>query len=1054
MTDIKIRTKWRIQLTLIALLVGVFGVSLGIPPVVARTMPALLLRAVQVSAGDQYTCALTNTSRLYCWGANGYGQLGDGTTLDRTTPSLVSQLSDVQSVSAGGHTCAVLTNGMLYCWGDNAAGQLGDGTRTGRTIPTLVADPSGSGGLGAIQSVSVGLLHTCAVTTAGLAYCWGENGFGQLGDGTTTGRLLPTLVRAPSGFGSLSGVKSISAVDYHTCAVLLNGQLYCWGRNQYGELGDGTFAPRSLPTLVMGLGGVQHIGAGHLHTCALDTAMQLYCWGNNAYGQLGDGTTVNRTSPVLVSDPNGAWAAVGGLQSVAAGRTHTCALTESGQAYCWGHNVWGELGDGSTTNRDMPTLVTGLGALQQISVGYSQTCAANAGGQLYCWGHNAWGALGNGSTTDQPSPVLVSDFYSPRTPVIFIPGILGSVLANTIAGQEQVVWPDVHAIADDNLDWGSPLDVLQLQPDGSTPAKNEPAYNTVHVRMSAAAGNWDGVVQQVQGNILGQVISNQVYAPLYQKFQALGYQAGVDLWAFPYDWRKAIPESSHNLAALVDQIRQQTGSTQVYLVAHSMGGLVARHYIADSNQAAKVKGLVLIGTPILGAPKTVASLQGLICTMDMDLVGYCLPRKEVVTDLIRNFPAFYALMPTTGYFQFYRGFYSAENQNLDVSQIYTNTLLGPNFQPALYTAATDFQTRLINDLTLNGQTWNNVPVTLIGGYQHQTIMQILKTTHCYVWKRLCFVSLVPHSLPIGDKTVPESSISLQNSSTNWRGQIPYYRFPYQHTELTQKEDVFSRIQCALGFACPSTLVASVTEMVNGIQIIAFGAQTIHVTDSENRHTGPTASDSTVNEEGIPGSFYQNTNDYTTVALIGGQNYTFEVQPNGVTPLDIRVIRSADDTVTETLLYTGIPASTATRIRLTGDPYLQNDWQLDVIGDGQVIQTVTPSAIFFDQQQIDTSAPDATIIQLSGTLGPQGWYEGTVLVTLTATDNPGGSGINRIEYAFSNQNQAHLYTAPFVVDAADVALLSVVAVDNAGNTQQTVSMQRVGPDKMFLPFLVR
>jgi len=189
-------------------------------------------------------------------------------------------------------------------------------------------------------------------------------------------------------------------------------------------------------------------------------------------------------------------------------------------------------------------------------------------------------------------------------------------------------------------------------------------------------------------------------------------------------------------------------------------------------------------------------------------------------------------------------------------------------------------------------------------------------------------------------------------------------------------------------------------------------------------------------------------------LIGGQNYTFEVQPNGVTPLDIRVIRSADDTVTETLLYTGIPASTATRIRLTGDPYLQNDWQLDVIGDGQVIQTVTPSAIFFDQQQIDTSAPDATIIQLSGTLGPQGWYEGTVLVTLTATDNPGGSGINRIEYAFSNQNQAHLYTAPFVVDAADVALLSVVAVDNAGNTQQTVSMQRVGPDKMFLPFLVR
>jgi alpha-tubulin suppressor-like RCC1 family protein/pimeloyl-ACP methyl ester carboxylesterase len=1004
-----------------------------------------LLQATQISAGNGYTCAISNNA-LYCWGRNSSGRLGDGTTTDKATPTLVSGVSGVQSVSAGsGHTCALVTGGQLYCWGDNYFGQLGDGTTTNKATPTLVSGVSG------VQSVSAGFGHTCALVTGGQLYCWGENWYGQLGDGTSgigNYKATPTLV------SGVSGVQSVSAGDEHTCALVTGGQLYCWGDNGFGQLGDGTTTYKATPTLVSGVSGVQSVSAGFGHTCALVTGGQLYCWGWNNHGQLGDGSTTHRSTPTLVSG-------VSGVQSVSAGDEHTCALVTGGQLYCWGENFYGQLGDGTTT-KATPTLVSGVSGVQSVSAGNYHTCALVTGGQLYCWGYNSSGQLGDGTTTYKATPTLVLGFEGISctapfyTPIIFLPGIMGSVLTNTVNGQEKVVWPDIHAVADDNFDWGSPLDILRLQADGVKPLQDTADYTSVKVNSPSANGNWDGVVQRVQGNVLGRNIDERNYNVLYEELKTWGYRPGCDLWAFPYDWRKAINTTTNDLSTLITQAKNATGSSQVYLVAHSMGGLVARQYIAGSTRAANVKGLALIGTPILGAPKSVALLEKLACAVQK-VGGYCLPRQEVVQDLIRNFPAFYALMPSQKYFELAGGFYTSNGTTYSYTDVYTANVLGNSFVPSLHTSAKNFQDALWAALPQNNGGWNNVPVTLIGGTGQETIVGISQSFGCYAQSGHsgCYNWLLPTLKPTGDGTVPEWSISLQKDSTNWRGSIPYKSVAAEHTALTQNSTVFGYIKCAVGLGCPAVLDAeAATATVNGAQIIAWGAKAIHVTDASGNHTGPSTADASVSEQAIPGSFYHSDTDYATVALIGGQTYTIVVEPNGQGPVDIRLIRSSGETTTEAVLYTGVAASAATRIRLVGDPYVQDNWQVDVTGNGSNVQPLAPSASFATESQIDSTAPNAAVIQVQGTLGPNGWYTGNITITITGTDNTGGSGINRIEYAFSNQNQTQVYTGPFVVNAADVSVLNAVAVDNAGNTQQTISTQRIGADKIYLPSVRR
>jgi alpha-tubulin suppressor-like RCC1 family protein len=360
----------------------------------------------QVVGGSPHLCALRQ-GEVFCWGLNSSGQIGDGSTADRLAPVKVSDgamgNSGVEAISAGGnHTCA-LKDGEVFCWGSNGSGRLGDGTTTSRSTPVKVSD--GAMGNSGVEAISLGNDYTCALK-AGEMFCWGVGGDGRLGDGTTTSRSTP--VKVSDGAMGNSSVDAISAGFSHTCA-LKAGEVFCWGSNSGGKIGDGTTTNRSTPVKVsagaMGNSGVGEISHGSDHTCALK-AGEVYCWGSNGDGRLGDGTTTASSVPVKVSD-----GAMGnsGVGAISVGFSHTCAL-KAGEMFCWGVGGDGRLGDGTTTSRSTPVKVSdgamGNSGVGAVSLGSVHTCALKAG-EMFCWGSNWAGQLGDGTTISRSTPVRV-----------------------------------------------------------------------------------------------------------------------------------------------------------------------------------------------------------------------------------------------------------------------------------------------------------------------------------------------------------------------------------------------------------------------------------------------------------------------------------------------------------------------------------------------------------------------------------------------------------------------------------------------------------------------
>ncbi len=314
---------------------------------------------------------------------------GDGQAAQQALRIIVN--AKFQSVSGGdGHSCGLTTAGAAYCWGWNASGQLGDGTKTDRNVAAEVL-----GGL-TFQAVTAGGGgHSCGLTTVGAAYCWGSNTAGQLGDGTNTPSSMLMAV-----LGGLT-FQSVTVGGFHSCGVTTAGAVYCWGWDIYGQLGDGTATNSSLPVAVSGGLSFQSVTGGDRHTCGVTTAGAVYCWGRNDHGQLGDGTTTPSNMPVAV---------LGGLifQSVTGGATHSCGVTTARAVYCWGRNNLGQLGDGTATSSSLPVAVSGGLSFQSVTGGARQTCGVTTAGAVYCWGDNLFGQLGDGTNTDRNVPVAVS----------------------------------------------------------------------------------------------------------------------------------------------------------------------------------------------------------------------------------------------------------------------------------------------------------------------------------------------------------------------------------------------------------------------------------------------------------------------------------------------------------------------------------------------------------------------------------------------------------------------------------------------------------------------
>lgn len=352
----------------------------------------------RLAAGSNYTCAIIAAGGMKCWGANYYGQLGDGTIDNHNTPVAVLGLSGgvmalAASVGGGGHTCALLTGGGLKCWGYNYWGQLGDGTIQNRLNPVDV-----TGLASGVSAIATGYGFTCALTSTGGAKCWGANASGQLGDGTLQDHWVPMDV-----IGLGGSVTLLSAGGEHTCAVMSTGGVKCWGENWIGALGNGNNTDSSTPVDVVGLtGGVTLLDVGYSHTCIWVTDGYVKCWGSNDHGELGDGSTLASNSPVDVIGLEGSFI------SLSAGAGHTCALNAARQARCWGFNGFGQVGDGAIVQRSTPLEVIGLasGALK-LAAGDYNTCVITASGGVKCWGVNQAGQLGDGTQRDSSRPVDV-----------------------------------------------------------------------------------------------------------------------------------------------------------------------------------------------------------------------------------------------------------------------------------------------------------------------------------------------------------------------------------------------------------------------------------------------------------------------------------------------------------------------------------------------------------------------------------------------------------------------------------------------------------------------
>jgi alpha-tubulin suppressor-like RCC1 family protein len=354
----------------------------------AVTVNALERQFQSIDGGADVTCGYTNLGRGYCWGNGSFGKLASPADSSCAGTSGVAPCTLAPKRFAGPalefttisvdstNGCGITKDKLVYCWGPNGAGQLGNGQKGGGSQPTLATVAQER-----FDSISVGVSHVCALNTARLAFCWGDDTYGQLGDAEKINSSTPIPVAGGRAYSA------IAAGERHTCA-LSNGQAYCWGSNDLGQLGNGIIGGESdTPVAVSGGQTFMAISAGRSHTCALTTAGEAFCWGDN--GNLQAGTSDGFPVALPASVGGGAFA------RISAGATHTCALTSGGSISCWGSNESGQIGNATIGGSLARTTVQSTVAFRAMTVGSSHTCAIGIDGETYCWGSNSYGALGN-----------------------------------------------------------------------------------------------------------------------------------------------------------------------------------------------------------------------------------------------------------------------------------------------------------------------------------------------------------------------------------------------------------------------------------------------------------------------------------------------------------------------------------------------------------------------------------------------------------------------------------------------------------------------------------
>jgi alpha-tubulin suppressor-like RCC1 family protein len=380
------------------------------------------LIAQPLATGYQYSIALdSDGGTIYAWGYNTNGELGDNSTNSRWIPVTVTTSGalsgkTITAVATGNyHTVALDSDGKVYAWGWNSSGQLGDNSTTTSSVPVAVTTSGALSGK-TITAITTGVTHTVALDSDGKIYAWGDNDNGQLGDNSTTNSSVPVAVTTS---GALSGktITAIAAGTDYTIALDSDGKVYAWGDNSSGQLGDNSTTDSSVPVAVTTSGAlsgktITAVAGGTKHSLALDSDGKVYAWGWNSSGQLGNNSTTDSSVPVAVTTSG----ALSGktITAVAQGShsRHTVALDSDGKIYAWGINSSGQLGNNSTSTSSVPVAVTTSGALsgktiRALAAGADHTIALASDSTVYAWGENNYGHLGDNSTTDSSVPVQV-----------------------------------------------------------------------------------------------------------------------------------------------------------------------------------------------------------------------------------------------------------------------------------------------------------------------------------------------------------------------------------------------------------------------------------------------------------------------------------------------------------------------------------------------------------------------------------------------------------------------------------------------------------------------